>query len=172
MICPGITVHCPGCSGRQSAALLGAVVAGLLVLDQAVPWVAARVWWIGGTVAVAFAVATAAAMWLERWTGRRATAWGAAHGIVSRADVTLPPGIRSSAADLAAGICRPQTDLAREIGMPVPDSGAVSRTGVRDSAHLEITGGTHLWILGQPDAEQAEIIRRALPSGTRNGYRH
>ena len=44
-------------------------------------------------MALCFALATAASMWLERRSGRRAAAWGAARGIRSRADVILPdPG--------------------------------------------------------------------------------
>jgi hypothetical protein len=60
-----------------------------------VQWVAERIWWIGGTLAVCFALAVAAGMWLERWADRRGVRFAAAHGILSRADVALPPGVRA-----------------------------------------------------------------------------
>jgi len=88
MTCPGL--HCPGCSGGQSLGLVGGAIVALVLADVAVPWVADRIWWIGGTIAACFALATAASMWLERRSDRRAVAWGAAHGIRSRADVILP----------------------------------------------------------------------------------
>lgn len=88
MICPGL--HCPGCSDGQSLGIVGAAAVLLVLADAAVPWVADRIWWIAGTVALCFALATAASMALERRSDRRSAAWGAARGIRSRADVILP----------------------------------------------------------------------------------
>jgi hypothetical protein len=95
MSCPGL--HCPGCSGGQSLGVAAAVVVGLAVAAEAVQWVADRIWWIGGTAAVCYALAAAAGMWLERRNDRRAAAWGAARGIYSRADVILPCPPRAAA---------------------------------------------------------------------------
>lgn len=88
MSCPGL--HCPGCTGKQSLGVLVGVVAVAYVADEVCIWVAERIWWIGGTVAVCFALATAASMWLEAWAERRGARFAAAHGILSRADVILP----------------------------------------------------------------------------------
>jgi hypothetical protein len=137
--CPGL--HCPGCSGGQSLAVLGAAVLGLAVAAEAVPWVAARIWWIGSTAAACFALAVAASVWLERWSDRRGTAWGAARGIVSRADVILPPPARVPAAFPAAG--------ARPAIAPAP-----------------ITVN----IFGQPTAEQAAVIRQAITPALDSPY--
>jgi hypothetical protein len=103
MSCPGL--HCPGCSGGQSLGVAGGVVLGLVLLAAAVPWVAARIWWIGGTAAACFALAVAAGMWLGRRNDRRAAEWGAARGIVSRADMILPPLARAVVTEL--GPARP-----------------------------------------------------------------
>ncbi len=101
MSCPGL--HCPGCSEGQSIGIAGGVVLGLVLLDQTVQWVAARIWWIGGTVAVCFALAVAAGMWLERQADRRGARFAEAHGILSRADVILPePVIRQRIDDVPA----------------------------------------------------------------------
>jgi hypothetical protein len=90
MSCPGITVHCPGCSGGQSIAVLGAGAIGLVVAYQAFEWVATRIWWIGGTLAACFVLSVAASTWLAGLTERREAAFAARHGILSRADVILP----------------------------------------------------------------------------------
>jgi hypothetical protein len=95
MSCPGL--HCPGCSGGQSAGIAAAVVVGLAVAAEAVQWVADRIWWIGGTAAVCYALAVAAGMRLEARARRREAAWGAARGIYSRADVILPYTPRAAA---------------------------------------------------------------------------
>jgi hypothetical protein len=150
MSCPGL--HCPGCSDGQSLGVgVGAIVA-LVLADAAVPWVADRIWWIAGTVALCFALATAASMALERRSDRRAAAWGAEHGILSRADV-LAAEIRTACSDFPAV----------EIGTSVPDPSGVSRTDVRDSGHPAIGPAiVHLHFHGLPETEQAEAIRRAL----------
>lgn len=85
MSCPGL--HCVGCSGKGSAGLIGGAVIVLVVADRAVTWVGDRIWWIGGTVAVCFALATAASMVLEARSERRCAAYAERHGIRSRADV-------------------------------------------------------------------------------------
>jgi hypothetical protein len=51
----------------QSAAVTGAQLIGLAVAAETVNWVAERIWWIGSTLAVCFALVVAAASWLERW---------------------------------------------------------------------------------------------------------
>ena len=92
MSCPGL--HCPGCSEGQSLGIAAAAVVGLVLADQAVRWVAEYIWWIGGTLAVCFALSVAASMTLEAWADRRAARYAAAHGILSRADVILPEPLR------------------------------------------------------------------------------
>ncbi len=92
MGCPGL--HCPGCSSGQSLGILAAAAAAVVVAYETVQWVADRIWWIGSTVAVCFALAVAASMWLEQRSDRRAAEWGAARGIRSRADVILPYPVR------------------------------------------------------------------------------
>jgi hypothetical protein len=136
MSCPGL--HCPGCSEGQSLGIAAAAVLGLVLLDQTVQWVADRIWWIGGTLAVCFVLAIAAGIWLEWWAGRRCARFAAAHGILSRADVILP------APAAAAGLPRQQQRAAVE---PPPT--------------------VHIHFHGLPDAEQAAIIRTALsgPAG-------
>jgi hypothetical protein len=94
--CPGL--HCPGCSGAQSAAILAAVVVALVVAYESVQWVAERIWWIGGTVAVCLVLSVAASMWLEGRTQRREVAWGRERGIYSRADGVLPYPVRPAVA--------------------------------------------------------------------------
>lgn len=79
MSCPGL--HCPGCSGGQSLGILAAGVVGLVLADEACVWVADRIWWIGGTLAVLVGLSAAAAITLGRWADRRderrAVAWRA-----------------------------------------------------------------------------------------------
>jgi hypothetical protein len=58
---------------------------------ETVQWVADRVWWIGSTLAVCFALAVAASMWLEARSDRRGATWGAArHLLARRPDPALP----------------------------------------------------------------------------------
>jgi hypothetical protein len=131
MGCLGL--HCPGCSEGQSLGIAAATVLGLVLLAETVQWVAERIWWIGGTLVLCFALAVAASMWLERWADRRGARFAAAHGIVSRADVTL------AAPAAAVGLPRQQ----RSAGEP--------------------PAAIHLHFHGLPAAEQAAIIRQALP---------
>jgi hypothetical protein len=93
MSCPGL--HCPGCTGKQSIGVLAAVVAVAWIADETVQWVAERIWWIGGTIAACFALATAASMWLERLSDARCARFAERRGIASRADVDelTPAGI-------------------------------------------------------------------------------
>lgn len=135
MPCPGL--HCPGCSGRQSAGLLAALVAGLVVADRVVPWVADRVWWIGSTVAVCFALSVAASMWLEQRSDRRGREWGADRGIYSRADFIAP----------------------------LPPSRAAAELPHRQHSALG-PAPVIVNIFGMPDAAQAEVIRRAINGGS------
>jgi hypothetical protein len=69
MGCPGL--HCPGCSGRQSIGILVVLGGGLYLAAEALAWVAERIWWIAGTLAVSFALALAGCVALARWTDRR-----------------------------------------------------------------------------------------------------
>jgi hypothetical protein len=140
MSCPGL--HCPGCSGGQSLGILAAAVVGLAVAAKLVQWVADRIWWIGGTAAVSFALAVAASMWLEGWNARREARFAAAHGILSRADVILP-------APAATGLPRQQR-LAVELpaavhihfhGLPDAEQAAIIRTALSGPAGEAITGG-------------------------------
>lgn len=135
--CPGL--HCPGCSGGQSLGVASGVILGLVLLDAAVPWIADRVWWIGGTVAVCFALAVTAGTWLERLADRRGARFAAAHGILSRADVILPAPVRVRAVSAE----------------PV-------RPAIAPAPQTIITGGTHIWLTGLPDEGQAAAIRRAI----------
>jgi hypothetical protein len=137
MPCPGL--HCPGCSRGQSAGILAAALVGLAVADELVQWVADRIWWIGGTAAVAFALAVAASMWLEGWHARRGARFAAAHGILSRADVILPDPVRTGNRDF----------LSRPAERPA--------LGFRD---------LHIHLDGVPSAEQSAVIRQALNGTT------
>jgi hypothetical protein len=93
MGCPGL--HCPGCSEGQSLGVVALAVLGLVVADEMCTWVADRIFWIGGTVAACFILATAASMWLERLSDARCARFGERRGIASRADVEAltPAGI-------------------------------------------------------------------------------
>ena len=93
MSCPGL--HCPGCSEGGSLAVLAVGVIGLAVAYEAVGWVAERIWWIGGTLAVCFALSVAVSMWMERWAVVRSVRFAARHGIASQADVDAlnPAGV-------------------------------------------------------------------------------
>ena len=85
MSCPGL--HCPGCSSGQSLGILGALGMGAVAAYEAVPWVAERIWWIGGTAGVCFVVSVAGCMWLERWSEVRCVRFAERHGIASLADM-------------------------------------------------------------------------------------
>jgi hypothetical protein len=112
MPCPGL--HCPGCTGGQSLAVLGTAVIGLAVAYETVAVVAAHIWEIGLTTAACLALSVAASVALERWSDRRAAAWGAARGIYSRADMILP---------------------AREVPAALPPAGAPA---IEQHVHYEI----------------------------------
>jgi hypothetical protein len=135
--CPGL--HCPGCSEGQSPGIVAGAALGLVLLDQTVQWVAERIWWIGGTLAVCFALATAASMWLEARADRRGARFAAAHGILSRADVVSQIG-------------NPITSLRPHIAAIGSDSERPA-LGFRD---------LHIHLDGMPPADQAQIIRQAL----------
>ena len=93
MSCPGL--HCPGCTGGQSLGILAGVIAAAWIADETLQWVADRIWWIGGTLAVCFVLATAASMWLERLSDARCAGFAERRGIASRADVDqlTPAGV-------------------------------------------------------------------------------
>ncbi len=74
--------------------MLAAVAGAAVAADKTCAWVAERIWWIGGTVAVSFALAVAVSMALEAWAGRRAARFAARHGILSRADVIAAAPVR------------------------------------------------------------------------------
>lgn len=94
----GYGFHWSPCSDGQSLGILAAVVVGLVLADQAVQWVAERIWWIGGTLAACYALAVAASMWLAARQDRRDRAWGHARGIYSRADYIAPAPVRAAVA--------------------------------------------------------------------------
>jgi hypothetical protein len=100
---------------------------------ETVQWVADRIWWIGSTVIVCFALAVAAGRWLERLADRRGARFAAAYGIVSRANVILPAPARV-AADQAE-----------------PERSAI------DAPQITVN------IIGVPSPEQAALILQALP---------
>jgi hypothetical protein len=131
MSCPGL--HCPGCSGGQTAGIAAATVVGLVVAAETMQWVAERIVWISATMAVCFILAVAVGMWLERLADRRGARFAAAHGILSRADVILPYPVRVTAV--------PATTLRPAIGA------------------TQITVN----IFGVPSPEQAAVIRQTLP---------
>ena len=130
MSCPGL--HCPGCTGGQSLGILAGVIAVAYVADETVMWVAERIWWIAGTLALCFVLAVAASMWLEAWADRRATRFAARHGILSRADVMLAQRARAV------------------VVKRVPERPAL---GFRD---------LHIHLDGIPTPEQGAVIRQAL----------
>jgi hypothetical protein len=131
MSCPGL--HCPGCSGGQTAGIAAATLVGLIVAAKTVQWVAERIVWISATMAVCFILAVAAGMWLERLADRRGARFAAAHGILSRADVILPYPVRVTTVPATA---------------PRPAIGAPQIT---------------VNIFGVPSPEQAAVMRQALP---------
>jgi hypothetical protein len=137
MACAGL--HCPGCSSGQSLGILAAAVVGLAVADEVSAWVAGRIWWIGGTVVVSFALAVAVSMWLEAWADRRGARFGAAHGILSRADLILPDPVRAGNRDFLSG------------------SAERPALGFRD---------LHIHLDAVPSAEQSAVIRQALNGTT------
>jgi hypothetical protein len=134
MSCPGL--HCPGCSGGQSLGILAAAAVVLYVAAEAVAWVAEHIWWIAGTLAVAFVLAVAGCMALQAWTDRREAKFAARRGLVSRADVM---GQTGGAYEAVAEV------------MPQRNAPAIA------PPQLVIN------VFGTPTAEQAAIIRQALP---------
>lgn len=139
MSCPGL--HCPGCSGGQTAGIAAAAVIGLVVAAETVQWVAERIVWISATMAVCFILAVAAGMWLERLADRRGAKFAAAHGILSRADMILPYPVRVTA--LSATTPRPAIEAPQItvniFGVPSPEQAAVIRQALHGHA---ITGDT------------------------------
>ena len=128
MSCPGL--HCPGCTGGQSLGIAAGVLLGLVVAAETLQWVAQRVWWIGSTMAVCFALAIAASIWLERRADRRGAAWGAARGIYSRADMVLPyPAVA------------PPSLTINIFGVPSPEQAAIMRQALPGAAEDVIADG-------------------------------
>ena len=145
MGCPGL--HCPGCSDGQSLGILAAAVGGLAVADEACTWVADRIFWIGGTVFVALALAVAASMWLERWADRRGARFAARHGILSRADVI-------------------QAQVSHPAVTNVPPRGEIVTARFDSERPALGFRDLHIHLDGMPDATQAAIIRQALNGRT------
>jgi len=141
MSCPGL--HCPGCTGGQSLGILAGVVAVAWIADETVQWVAERIWWIGGTAAVCFALAVAASMWLEAWADRRGARFAAAHGILSRADLVAPEVSKalplSSTPRSAIG---PAEVHLHFYGVPDADQATIIRQALSGQAGDAITEGT------------------------------
>jgi hypothetical protein len=130
-------MSCPGlhCPGCSGRQSLGIAAAtiAVLVAAETAEYVAERIWWISSTAAACYVLAVAAGMWLERRNDRKAAAWGAARGIYSRADVILPYPVRAEAV-------------------------------TSSSTHPAIGPAVvHLHFHGVPAAEQAAIIRQAIP---------
>jgi hypothetical protein len=71
-------------------------------------------------------------MWLEHWSDRRGARFAARHGIVSRADVILPPPV-----------------VRAVVTGPVPERAALAPPAITVN------------IFGMPSAEQAEVIGQA-----------
>lgn len=129
MSCPGL--HCPGCTGGQSLGILAAVVGAVVVADEAVQWVAERIWWIGGTLAVCFALSVAAAIMLGRWAdrrdARRDAAWRAMKAAQAPAVVTVHATPVTSAERPALGF----RDLHIHLdGVPSAEQAAVIRQAI------------------------------------------
>jgi hypothetical protein len=141
MSCPGL--HCPGCSGGQSLGVLAAAVGLAVLADETVQWVAERIWWIGGTVAACFVLATAASMWLERLSDARCARFAEQRGIASRADVDElnPAGVawllRHEQQRPAIG---PVVNF-NFYGVPADERAAVIRTAIPGTAGDAITEG-------------------------------
>jgi hypothetical protein len=119
-------------------------VVGLVVAAETLQWMAERIWWIGSTAAVCFALSVAAGMWLERRADRRGARFAAAHGILSRADVVLPCPVRVTTMPVErvqperSAIAAPQITV-NIFGVPSPDQAAVIRQALPGHA---ITGDT------------------------------
>jgi hypothetical protein len=133
VICPGL--HCPGCSGKQSLGVLATAVLGLVAAAELVQWVADRIWWIGGTLAVCFALAVAISVWLERWNEARGVRFAAANGILSRADVILAASVRPAVAAPA-----PQVTV-NIFGVPSSEQAEFIRRAIPGTAGDAITEG-------------------------------
>jgi hypothetical protein len=178
MGCPGI--HCPGCTEGQSLAITGGAVLGLLLAAETVKWVAERVWWIGGTMAVCLALSVAASMALEAWADRRGARFAAAHGILSRADVIRVDAVETCESlphSRLAGRDRELVTPARPAIEPPPgDSSSLPRRARRAGRRDHPPGATRrvpsLRRRGikapQPEASghaSASLAHRARPPG-------
>ena len=139
MSCPGL--HCPGCTGGQSLGVLAAAVGIAVLADETVQWVAERIWWIAGTLAVCFALAVAASMWLEAWAERRGARFAARHGILSRADViagAVPPAtLRPAVLESEWPALAPRQVTVNIFGVPPSEAAAIIRQALPGEAITE-----------------------------------
>lgn len=99
MKCPGL--HCPGC-GDGGGQVLAVAAAAAVVLGLA-EWVFARLWWLLGASAAAFAIALYVVWRITRWQARREAAWGAqrAAQLASRPFLAVP---RTERAAITGGV--------------------------------------------------------------------
>lgn len=139
MTCPG--VHCPGCAEGQSLAITGGLILGLVLAAETIHWVAERVFWIGGTMAVCVALSVTVSMWLEGRADRRGRDWGAARGIYSRADVVLPEAVRGTAVAAASHPAIAPTYVLNFCGTDSGDMAARVIRAIPGTAGDELTEG-------------------------------
>ena len=108
-------------------------------------WVAEHIWWIIGTLAVCFALAVAASMWLERWAEARGARFAAAHGILSRADVMageVPPAtVRPAVLEPGWPALAPRQVTVNIFGVPPSEAAAIIRQALPGTAGESITEG-------------------------------
>ena len=77
MKCPGL--HCAGCSDGDGIGQVLAIGAAAVVVVELAEWVFARMWWILGGTAVAFAITVWIVWRLMRWADRREARHTAEH---------------------------------------------------------------------------------------------
>jgi hypothetical protein len=166
MSCPGL--HCPGCSGGQTAGIAATTVVGLVVAGETVQWVAGRMVWISATMAVCFILAVAAGMWLERLADRRGARFAAAHGILSRADVILPHPVQLTAVSATAprpAIGAPQITV-NIFGVPSPEQAAVIRQALPEYTITSDAGGMMAFDTNRPNVAPVHNVREPGRYGT------
>jgi hypothetical protein len=81
------------CPGLRSLGIIAGLGVATLVAYKAMPWAAARIWWIGGTVAACAGLAVASCLWLARRAVVCVSGFGAPRAIAAgrvRAEVVEP----------------------------------------------------------------------------------